>query len=194
MILRRKENTFCLLQWLPMRKQILKHFQIKNTFASKHCQQESPPVGNRKRHIACGITCPSVTCPRGVPQSWLGESHPILATGVVPHPDTAVGRTSSWPGWERGYHILTWLTGTGVPLGTRVTSCLGLGYPLDGTWDQLLGYHLERTWDQFKYYGIEVRYPQYGRTDIRHADGKNDRSFGCLIICTDTNLQCYFVY
>ena len=31
-ILRRSENTFDLLQWLSMRKQILKHTKIKKTF------------------------------------------------------------------------------------------------------------------------------------------------------------------
>ena len=38
------------------------------------CKQESRPAGNRKRHTAGGITCPSVTCRGG---------------GGVPHPDLA---------------------------------------------------------------------------------------------------------
>ena len=67
-------------------------------------QIDSSPVGNRKRHTTCGITCPSVTFPgeAGTPSSpgWVGV--PVLV---------------------RGYPILSWLGGV-------TTSCLGWRHPI----------------------------------------------------------------
>ena len=69
--------------------------------------KDSPPAGNLKKRTACGITCPSVTCPRGTP-SWpgWGWGYPSPGWGV-PHPDLA----------GRGYSFLGYpLARTGVPL------------------------------------------------------------------------------
>ena len=65
----------------------------------KSKEQDSRPVGNRKRHTTRSITCPSVTCSGGYPS--LG------------------GGTISWPG--RGYSILIWLG--------EYPSCPGWGVP-----------------------------------------------------------------
>ena len=115
-------------------------------------QQESPPVGNRKRRIARCITCPSISY-RGGGGGGRGFT-PSLVRGL-PHPDLAGG----------GYPFLTWPGGpiTGYPL-------FGTGVPPPGTevptWHppgrdlaQSLRYPPERTWDQWKYYGMGMGHP-----------------------------------
>ena len=91
--------------------------------------QESYPVGSRKRHTACGITCHSITCPGGTPS---------LAGGGVPHPDL----TGGYP--IMGYPHL----GLGYSQDGAWDQWKYYGVEMR--------YPLERTWDQWKYYGMEI--------------------------------------
>ena len=58
-------------------------------------KQESPVVGNCKRHTTHGITCPGITYPGGVPHPRTGVPHlrvpPILTWQGVPRPRMGVG-------------------------------------------------------------------------------------------------------
>ena len=84
-------------------------------------KQENPPVENRKRRTACGITSPSITYPGGYPILTWVDGYPILTwAGGVPHPDMAgrmphpdLGGGVPCPDLARGVP-LTW--GWGTPL------------------------------------------------------------------------------
>ena len=124
---------------------------------SNKFKQESPAV-KRKRRTAHDVTCPSITCSRGIPPcpvlDWgeapilscprQGVPHPVLSQTWVGYPILSFprqGGTPPSPGWEGVPH----------PLLER-----GVHYPV------MARVPLEKTWDQWKYYGMEMGYPQKG--------------------------------
>ena len=111
----------------------------------------TPVLGRRATHPDLARGVPYLGLARGYPiLTWLGGTHPDLAR-EVPHSDlpggypilTWPGDTPSWPG--QGYPVLSYPPGQdwGTPQKGPGTSDLGknlgLGYPLERTWDQWPG-------------------------------------------------------
>ena len=105
---------------------IVKSFKIQDcvnknflkcvSFSRKFSKQESPPAGNRKRHTARSITCPSVIHSQGYPhQVPMGNtpSSPYGEGGILPVLDgvSPIGKDGGTPVRKDGVPLIRKGTG-----------------------------------------------------------------------------------